>query len=476
MANTQELMLKIRGDNTDVEKKLHQTSNSVDGIKTTTEKASSAMKGFGRDLLQVRDVSDLASAATRALGSAIAGSLAGTAVIVAGQAVIDAYRKVQNAAKESEKAILEARKSVEQIGGASGIDVTASAAKRLFDEAEKVSEKLKEIEANKLQSFIASLTDARAKMSQLVVETEKQAKALERQGIVNTLIDLERNKNLSETDKAIQQIAAKYKPVIDAARQSGDAELLNVSILQQQKEVQGVISREKDARAAEDKKIAEQRAKFDQDSATENELNEIRRMRNLERTREELQRQVKVQEKLIEQENTMTQISEDRARFERSGGVYSGKGGATTFDVGARSKRTGSFDKAILMSSRPGQQALDVARKQRGRQVSKEDFRTQNALFEEEAKRLSAEEGRTLTKQDVRNRMAKRAAAGEMPTLGERLQGSAAGIEPAQVARGRSEKQMGSEGKSIPDLLAKLDEVLNKITSAPLVTSGSGSN
>jgi tetratricopeptide (TPR) repeat protein len=129
-------------------------------------------------------------------------------------------------------------------------------------------------------------------------------------------------------------------------------------------------------------------------------------------------------------------------------------------------------DEAILGASRPGQQALNVARKQRARQVFREDFRTQDAFLQAEADRLSRVEGVRITKQDLRKRIASRVAAGETPTLGERLQGTAAGIEPAQVARSRAESTMASQNKEIPDLMRSIEKILVQLSSAPLVTSG----
>lgn len=141
-----------------------------------------------------------------------------------------------------------------------------------------------------------------------------------------------------------------------------------------------------------------------------------------------------------------------------------------------KSEEAAGIDEAILASTRPGRQALDVARKQRQRQVSKEDFRTQDAFLSAEAQRLSEIEGVTLTKQDVRKRLASRVAAREMPSLGEKLQGTAAGLDPAQVARSRAESAMGAKGKEAPDLLKSIEKILSQLSSAPLVTSGAGSN
>lgn len=449
MANTQELMLRIRGDNTDAERKLGQTEKSVEGLDISTRKVSTAMKVFGRDLLYVRDSSDLLSAAARALGTVIAGSIGGTAVIAAGKALIDAYRSVQDSAKEAEKSITAVRKSAQMIGAGEGLATTAGAAKSLASEAEKVSEKLKEIESNKLKNFIAGLTGARERMAELVSETNKQAKALERQGVVNTLIDMERLKNLSETDKAVRQIAEKYQPIIDAARATGDEELLNRSILQAQAEQVEAIKKGKQAEAAESKRIADAQAAYDQKLATDRELYEIQRARNLERERAELQRQVKINEERLRQEQTMAEISEARLRFERSSAVYSGKGGATMFQFEQRKAESLGAGAEILGVTAGGRGALSVERQRRQRQVSREDFRSQEKILADEAKRLSAVEGRTLTKQDVRNRMAREIAKSEITTMEERRGG-------------------------MDTLLNAVERLVNQIGTAPLVTSGAG--
>jgi hypothetical protein len=52
------------------------------------------------------------------------------------------------------------------------------------------------------------------------------------------------------------------------------------------------------------------------------------------------------------------------------------------------------------------------------------------------------------------------------------LQGTAAGIEPAQVARSRAESAMASQNKEIPDLMRSIEKILVQLSSAPLVTSG----
>jgi len=74
----------------------------------------------------------------------------------------------------------------------------------------------------------------------------------------------------------------------------------------------------------------------------------------------------------------------------------------------------------VLGASRAGRQALDVARKQRERQLKTENF----AVAEKIAP----------TQRD-RAKLAAQQAAGEMPSLGERIQGGLSGVDPSQLAR-----------------------------------------
>jgi len=74
----------------------------------------------------------------------------------------------------------------------------------------------------------------------------------------------------------------------------------------------------------------------------------------------------------------------------------------------------------VLGASVAGRQALDVARKQRERQLKTENFKA--------AERVAP------TQRD-REKLAAQQAAGEMPSLGERIQGGISGIDPSQLAR-----------------------------------------
>jgi transcriptional regulator of acetoin/glycerol metabolism len=74
----------------------------------------------------------------------------------------------------------------------------------------------------------------------------------------------------------------------------------------------------------------------------------------------------------------------------------------------------------VLGASRAGNQALDVARKQRERQLKTENFKTAEKI--------------APTQRD-REKLAAQQAAGEMPSLAEKIQGGLSGIDPSQLAR-----------------------------------------
>ena len=104
-----------------------------------------------------------------------------------------------------------------------------------------------------------------------------------------------------------------------------------------------------------------------------------------------------------------------------------------------QSKQAQQAGGGLLGASRGGQIALDTARKQRAREVKGEDFKTQERVFgsmrDEENKKRSAQGLPPLTAQDMRVRVAQQQAAGEMPSLANRLQAGAGGVSAEQSAR-----------------------------------------
>ena len=124
----------------------------------------------------------------------------------------------------------------------------------------------------------------------------------------------------------------------------------------------------------------------------------------------------------------------------------------------AKSKQAQQAGGGLLGASRGGQFALDTARKQRARQVKGEDFNTQEQVFgsmrDEENKRRAAKGLPPATMQDMRVKVAQQQAAGEMPSLANKLQAGAGGVSAEQSAR------EGAGGKDSTEALIKAVQAL----------------
>jgi tetratricopeptide (TPR) repeat protein len=255
-------------------------------------------------------------------------------------------------------------------------------------------------------------------------------------------INIETRKKLAQIE-ANDALSAQQK--IDQARLAGEERADKLRALRTKKEKE------------EAKKSFEERKKLDEDFArTSFKIND-----SLVKQEEELFK--KNAEAFKKSQEEMAKAAEDANKRI----IDSSKRAAEQIqkqDDEARKKfeEARGIDEAFLGASRPGRQALDVARNQRIRQVSREDFKTQDAFLQAEASRLSGIEGIAITKQDVRKRMARRVAAGEMPTLMERLQGTAAGIDPSQVARSREIEKGAGAGQGSNDSLKSLFLSLQK--------------
>jgi hypothetical protein len=116
----------------------------------------------------------------------------------------------------------------------------------------------------------------------------------------------------------------------------------------------------------------------------------------------------------------------------------------------------------LLGASVGGQRALDVARKQRTRQLKGEDFKTQEKVFgtmrDEENKKRAAQGLPPVTAQDMRVKVAQQQAAGEMPSLASKLQAGAGGGSAEQLAR--ESAGGGKGGKDTTDTLIKAVQAL----------------
>ena len=122
----------------------------------------------------------------------------------------------------------------------------------------------------------------------------------------------------------------------------------------------------------------------------------------------------------------------------------------------------------LLGASRSGQQALDTARKVRARENKTADFKTQEKVFggmqEEENKKRAAQGLPPISRMGIMEREASKQAAGEAPSLSEKLIAGQTGQNPAQLAAEQAKGGGGADSQK--QLLDAINELNKKLPSA----------
>jgi hypothetical protein len=134
----------------------------------------------------------------------------------------------------------------------------------------------------------------------------------------------------------------------------------------------------------------------------------------------------------------------------------------------ADAKRSQEAGGGLLGASRSGQQALETARKVRARENKIADFKTQEKVFEgmqEEENRKRAKQGLPpISRMGIMEREAAKQAAGEAPSLSEKLLAGQTGQSPAQLATEQAKGGGGSDSQK--QLLDAINELNKKIPAA----------
>jgi hypothetical protein len=218
--------------------------------------------------------------------------------------------------------------------------------------------------------------------------------------------------------------------------------------------------------ATEEKKAAEERKKSDEEFAKTT----IKISESLQKQEEELFKKNQEEFKKSQQEKIKS-AEEANKRV-----VESSKKAASELDrldkERQENRQRAGEGAQFLLQGRAGEQALSVARKRQQIETTRENFRLREATLADLAKKASAEEGITITKQDIRKRLAAQQAAAEMPSMAQRVIAEEAGISPEIIASGASAKRV-SGGKAeegfggvFESLKKSIDDLSKKIPSA----------
>jgi len=437
----------------------------VDDFKITTEKTSSAMRGFANDLRNVRDASDLASVATRALSQIIGASLGGTAVVVAGKALLDAIQgsadalTFENAAKQAEI---------------------------LYQESDKVNKALKEIESNPLKNFIAGLIGAKEEMKGLAEETRRLGLERQKAGLEKGASELSMESGLTEPQRAARSAAEKFKPQIEASRKylsqvesTFNADIKNAKTKEEKESIrarrqdaqnkldQSIISQQEAAQGAIEKLRKDAFDKYDREQA-QKELRLIEaeisgRQKAAEISGKIDEESAKRLEKLKEDaEQKRSQIEEEKLKKQKE--LEKNKIDLMTKSIDLEGKKSEAEMRLIKAQGEMAKMSAGAGGTMRGAGQRATSFelgtqRTSNDAFRKEQQRIAREEF-----QRIKNEKNLKSNYDVQREISKQMKESAKQDARApQREAERARKDVGASEKTLEATKKMLEDVLNEL-------------
>jgi len=416
---TQELMLRVRGDNSGADKAIAQTTRSIKGLSVSGQKAGGVFREFSRTLADAKSGADVAAGAGDGLSRIIGRSLAGAVAVGAVKIFTDQIERMAVSVKESSLAALKAFTDIENAGAAMSLAEAQSQVKGLETNISSLQIKLDELDKSPFQNFIAKTTGARKSLEELQSSQQRLRDTELAAGMMSQNISEVRLVGLDEEGKALEKINQEYRDrdKIASKMTTGPAQA------QFQSESGDKFVRERNAELDKQAKArAELQIKFankvyDAEQKLANQAEAREKKTEQERVQRKIDNNNRIyrQEKYDLDEKSKMEADADDRKFKREL-----RNAYATREQQKRTSLTSSETSGdVLGATKAGQGALDTARKQREQQLKKENFKTAQSI--------------APTQRD-REKLAARQAAMEAPSLAEKIQGGASGIDPAQLA------------------------------------------
>ena len=223
---TQELMLRVRGDNSGADKAIAGTRAAVDGLKVSGQKASGALKSFSRELTNAKSGADVAAAGAESLSRILEKSLAGVVVIGGIKIVTDQINKMSEILRTVGESTAAAVTQLERMGDIKGIDDAIKAVGSVNQSLDTTIQKLGSIqEGNWYTKLIASVTGTTEELKKQETTLEKLRDSLIAYGFAAEKDNAEKISQLNDEQKqyeAIQQKLRKNLEIIDQIKDAND--------------------------------------------------------------------------------------------------------------------------------------------------------------------------------------------------------------------------------------------------------------
>ena len=470
---TQELMLRVRGDNSGVDKAVAGTERAVKRLGVSGQKAGVAFKSFSRNLAEARNASDVAASAAESLGHIVGKSLVGAVAVGGVKIFTDQITRMGEMLKETATNAQKSFNDIEKAGQAMSLSEAIAQTSAIDANITSINNKLAELNRSPFQKFISDTTGATNELEALVKTQQRLRDVKLLEGIQSENANDALMEGLDAESKKLYEIDAQYRKRSKLAESITEPEVSRAFKSQSGE----IMARQRNAilnKQAKDR--AESQIKFDKMVFdAEQKLADQSEAREKKTEQERTQRKIDNNNRIYREERynldekiKMESDADDR-KFQRLI-----RDANRAREQQKRTQQTATdVSGGVLGASAAGRQALDVARKQRERQLKTENFKTAEKI--------------APTQRD-REKLAAQQVAGEMPSLAERIQGGISGIDPSQLAReaaaakfekdrlpyqGRGDTPTGKLGEEQSTLgketLTALKALVDIMKSAPLV-------
>lgn len=274
---TQELMLRVRGDNSGADKAIANTKTAVEGLKVSGEKAAGAFKNFSRSLAEARDASDVAASAANSLSSIVGKSLMGAFAVGGVKLFTDQINRMGEDVKSVATSAQKAFDDIEKAGQAMSLSEATGQVGQLDALLASTKQKLDDLNRSPFQNFIAGATGARDAMEELVGTSQRLRDMKLAEGIAAENANAEHLAGLDDQELQIAKVNAEYEKRNKLAQTFTDKEAYRIyqeaSAAQKVRETNAIIDKMAQKSAEEKARLAQEQLKLEQDLGEQNQKN-----------------------------------------------------------------------------------------------------------------------------------------------------------------------------------------------------------
>ena len=417
---TQELMLRVRGDNSGADKAVAGTERAVKKLSVSGQKAGQAFKSFSHSLAEARNASDVASSAAESLAHIVGKSLMGAVAVGAVKIFTDQVNRMGEMLKETATNAQKSFDDIEKAGQAMSLSEAIAQTSAIDANITSINNKLTELNRSPFQKFISDTTGATAELEALVKTQQRLRDVKLAEGIASENANDEIMSGLDAEEKKLREIDNEYRKKQKQAQSITDPQA-SASF---KKDAGEIMARQRNAiltKQAKDR--AESQIKFDKMIFdAEQKLADQAEAREKQTEQERVQRKIDNNNRIYREERynldekIKLETNADDTKFKRLvRDAYRARE-----EQKKATQTSAETAGGVLGASKAGRQTLETARKLRERQLKTENYKVAEKI---------------APTQREREKLAAQQVAGEMPSLGEKIQGGLTGVDPSQLAR-----------------------------------------